>query len=321
MTFLGGVAAVAVASLVAVARGQEEQAPPGAESRAAVATAGAKAAPPAPVDREQVAALTAALGSAEWTDREAAQKALAELGPDVLTALDERLPDITDPEILRRLERVYRRWVSQERYAGDDLRPGFLGIQLSDVVKDDPRMGERENGIRVMGVVPDTAAERGGLNDGDLIVSLNGTRFLGDYNTDHFRNRIQRIGAGGAVRMGLWRDQAYLELDLVLGAPPASAGVTVVRVVDENGVEVRRIGGEPADGQVDVDERVLGHRWATWWRNHLDELRRPASGGDRPAGEPSGGEAGAPRAAGTTKAAEGAEQSASARGNESKEKP
>jgi C-terminal processing protease CtpA/Prc len=260
-------AAAILATMAVGAAGQEAVSPAapaaaGDETPAASAAANANAAGAAPVDRARVAALVAQLGNAEWTAREEAQKTLVAMGPDTLPVLDEGLAAVKDPEILRRLQEVYRRWVPQDQYAGDDLRPGFLGVQLNVVVGDDPRMGERENGVRVMGVVANTAAERGGLKEGDLIVSLNGKKFLGVFGIDHFKNRIQRIGAGGTVRMGIWREQAYLELDLVLGASPEPTG----------------------SSQAQADTRVLDHRWNTWWQNHVAEAMRSAGEVDRPGG-------------------------------------
>ncbi|HOI54257.1 MAG TPA: PDZ domain-containing protein [Phycisphaerae bacterium] len=308
-------AAGILAAMVVGAAGQEAAVPEapaggGAVVPSAPTTTTADAASAAQVDRARVAALVAGLGGEVWAAREEAQKALAAMGPDALPVLDEGLAGVKDPEVLRRLKEVYRRWVLQEQYAGDDLRPGFLGIQLDVVVGDDPRMGERENGVRVMGVVADTAAERGGLKEGDLIVSLNGKRFLGVFGIDHFKNRIQRIGAGGAVRMGIWREQAYLELDIVLGAPPEPTGRTV-RIVDGGG-PVREIVVPGGSGQGEADTRVLDHRWNMWWQNHVAEVARSAGKADRSGGESSGTSAPVDSAA-TTEAAAG--------GEHSKEKP
>lgn len=249
--------------------------------------AAAKADQPAPVsiDKAHVAALVAKLGDQQWTTREDAEKELVGLGPDVLPILDKYLPVAKDPEVLQRLERVFRDLTPQSQYAGDDARPGFLGIQLDVVVNDaDPRLGERENGVLVMGVVADTAAEKAGLREGDLIVSLDGSKFLGDFSIDNFKNRIQRIGASGKTRVSLFRGQAYLNLDVVLGASPTPTGTAVRIIAGGNGV-IQEVEVPPSADAPDGDAQVLAHRWDVWWRSHVDEVKRTAAGDGESTGE------------------------------------
>jgi C-terminal processing protease CtpA/Prc len=230
-----------------------------AAAQDAAAPAADAASPPATLPE-----LVAQLASQSWADREAAERALEAMAGDVTEALDPLLARVTDPEALRRLERIYRHHAPQAAYAGRTPQPGFLGINMMVVEPDqDERLAGRRHGIMVNQVVEGTAAEAAGIKQADLIVTIDGEPFVGDITTDHFARRIQQIGVGGQVEVAYYRGD---ELHHVTVTLTSARGFVPAVPTDRQGLS-------PASEQ-EADPRVLAYRWRQWWRKHLEQVRR-----------------------------------------------
>ncbi len=258
---------------------------PGAEAGRA-ASAGAAEAPA--VDAGRVASLVADLGDRQWATRRDAEAELTAMGHGVLAVLDPLLGGARDPEVLRRLQRIYRRLVPADEYAGQSDLSGFLGVEIQHVPpEDDPRLNGRENGLLIKRVVEDSAAEKAGVEVDDLIVVLDGEKLLGDFGLGHFKMRVERVGAGGELTVGLYRGDEFKELKAVLA---------------------------PSSQRPGPDPKVREYRWTRYWRNHLSKVR--AGRKKETAAEKSGG-AKTPDA----EPAEKKPRSSGAEANEEKEKP
>jgi S1-C subfamily serine protease len=83
-------------------------------------------------------------------------------------------------------------------------RPGFLGVYLGG-----------EEGAVVAGVIPGTAAEKAGLQEGDRILAVNGRETAGG---DAATRAIAAIGAGNPVELEIDRGDRNLRLKFKLGA-------------------------------------------------------------------------------------------------------
>ena len=200
----------------------------------------------------RVVSLVADLGDRQWATRRDAEAELTAMGHGVLAVLDPLLGGAADPEVLRRLERIYRRLVPAEEYAGQSDLSGFLGVEIQQVPpEDDPRLKGRENGLLIKQVVEDSAAERAGLQIDDLIVVLDGEKLIGDFGLAHFRACVERVGEGGELRVGLYRGDELKELKAVL--TPSS----------------QRPGSDP---------KVREYRWTRYWRNRQREVRKARTG-------------------------------------------
>jgi serine protease Do len=89
---------------------------------------------------------------------------------------------------------------------------GWLGISLR----------AEKAGIRVNHVQTDSPAAKGGLQANDLITAVNGRVIMSD---SEFRWVVGSALAGSSMRIALLRNDAPLELDVVLGEmPPQYAG-------------------------------------------------------------------------------------------------
>lgn len=212
----------------------------------------------------QVTSLVADLSDESWSAREAAEKVLTEADPGVLRQLDQHLAVSRDPEALRRLERIYRHHVPKSAYVGETPVPGFLGIQMDNTTvtaDDSPVLSGRECGIVVVEVVAPqdgsepTAAQKVGLQSGDLIVAIDGQKFVGDVSTAHLAERISRVGAGGTFPLVFYRGDKRHEVQVTLGRRVATAPAGGPAVV-------------PSESDADAskeDPKVVAYRWSKYW--------------------------------------------------------
>lgn len=174
-----------------------------------------------------------------------------------------------------------------------EVRRGLLGILGSDI---DAGLAEAMNaevntGAFVSEVQPDSAAEKGGLQAGDIITAING-RQLNSFQ--ELRARIASMGAGAEVEISIMRKGKKMNVDVVLDDAadttvtaaqihPALEGATLVNGTDkagnagvvvsdiERGAPAARIGLQADDVIIGVN-RVRTSSVAEF-RNALDEAK------------------------------------------------
>lgn len=248
-----------------------------------------------PVDAAEVSHLVGQLGSEVYADRETAEKCLTALGKAALAHLDPLLATTSDPEVVARLERVYKSHVPESAYRkeSDTLTPGFLGVRLEVKAADeDERLIGRQWGVRIVEVVSGTAAEEAGLQVGDLIIKVDGETFEGDIAAAHFVRRIQRVGAGGKIRLEYYRqqvigiassrtphvgpgDEAGLGPDRQEEVNDASELKKVMVTLRHRDVEAAgqaRVIRSGQPGDVTRDE-MLTYRWTRYWKEYRAAMR------------------------------------------------
>lgn len=174
-----------------------------------------------------------------------------------------------------------------------EVRRGLLGILGSDI---DAGLAEAMNaevntGAFVSEVQPDSAAEKGGLQAGDIITAING-RQLNSFQ--ELRARIASMGAGAEVEISIMRKGKKMNVDVVLDDAadttvtaaqihPALEGATLINGTDKAGnagVVVSDIerGAPAARIGLQVDDVIIGvNRVRTSsvaeFRNALDEAK------------------------------------------------
>jgi len=123
-------------------------------------------------DGRRIAELTRQLKEDSYARREGASRELAKAPVAVLPILERLAQDTDDPESRQRLQMAARmlflKWIAP-RLPEWKMDRGYLGITWETRPK--------EAGVLITGVTPQTAADRAGLQTGDVILAVNGQRF------------------------------------------------------------------------------------------------------------------------------------------------
>ena len=113
--------------------------------------------------------------------------------------------------------------IAKSVYFQDQLlrRNGFLGIGLTAIGHEqDDRVTPGHLGIRVDRILEGTAAERAGLQKGDLIVSRDGRLLPDSSSRQDFSDEIRQAGPGARMTLGVYRNDRQLDVDITLGQRP-----------------------------------------------------------------------------------------------------
>jgi C-terminal processing protease CtpA/Prc len=164
------------------------------------------------------------LKSEDFKTREAAQEDLLKWARERREqAMDEfflqsRRAD--DPEVRERCLAVLRELVIEDYLKEGE---GYIGIRMRDEfanVPDDPRA---RGVIRVIEVVPDSAAEEAGLELNDLIVSLDGKVWHQEPASAAFGDLVRKMKPGHKVKLDVLRDGKIINVEVKLGRRPLIA--------------------------------------------------------------------------------------------------
>ncbi|MFA0441182.1 serine endoprotease DegQ [Vibrio sp. 10N.286.49.C2] len=96
-----------------------------------------------------------------------------------------------------------------------EVKRGMLGVQGGEVTSElAEALGyDSSKGAFVSQVMPDSAAEKGGLKAGDIIVSVNGKKIA---TFSELRAKVATLGAGKTITLGLIRDGKSMTVDATL---------------------------------------------------------------------------------------------------------
>lgn len=150
-----------------------------------------------------------------------------------------------------------------------EVRRGVLGIAGQDL---DSKLAkafglETQHGAFVNEVMPDSAADKGGLKAGDIIVSINGKKIK---SFQELRAKIATLGAGAKVKLGLVRDgddktvkvtlgeQAQSKLAAAGAVHPMLQGATLENSGD--GIEITEVkqGSPAAQSGLEKGDLIVG---------------------------------------------------------------
>jgi hypothetical protein len=206
----------------------------------------------------RVAGLLAELGDEQFAKRETASKELALAPAGVLKAVQAAAGQTEDPEVRRRLEQAAReifvRKIARNLPEWSAAR-GFLGIQWA--------LAEDSPGVLVRDVLANTAADKAGLQPGDIILQVNKFEF--------------RAGMTHEEAMGIWRTMVANQ-PLVL---------KVSRAEQAAPLEIKAVAGETPNQHrgPDAEEEKEEQLWACYLVGQLriPEALLKGGNGDRAA--------------------------------------
>lgn len=174
---------------------------------------------PAP-SRQQIGALAAQLDSDEFRSRESAQIELTKLAtahPEV--ALDAILEEYLDTGILEARYRLRGILYRSKQAEFLKIPRGFVGIVMGrSFVR--AKNGELIHAIQVGQVVPDSAAEKFGLEVLDQIIGMDGKPLSAEDALNDFANYITGKSSGDEVELTIQRRAQEMKLKLTLGQRP-----------------------------------------------------------------------------------------------------
>ena len=166
------------------------------------------------------------LGSEEFRKRESAQaELLAWSREHPEEAKDElfrqsRVAD--DPEVRERCLGVLRELVNDEYLREGE---GYLGIQMQQAneIVNIPGEPKPRMAIRVIQVMPESAAELAGLQVNDLIAGLGDDKWHEGPAYDLLRERIRQFKPDTRVTLKVLRNGGMMEIEVKLGRRPLQA--------------------------------------------------------------------------------------------------
>lgn len=154
-----------------------------------------------------------------------------------------------------------------------EVKRGMLGVQGGEVNSElAEALGyDSTKGAFVSQVVPDSAAEKAGIEAGDIIVSVNGKKIK---TFSELRAKVATLGAGKTVKLGIIRDGKEKSFDVTLGEAsnaktkadklhPGLQGAELSNTTNSDpikGVKVTRVEkGSPAESyQLQKDDIIIG---------------------------------------------------------------
>jgi len=152
------------------------------------------------------------LDHVSWRVREDATNRLIEIGPPCYDALRAALRPDTSVEQRRRI-----RYVAREIYLNETMGPrgAFLGISHRAGLRGAGQLAHPwEAAILVTGIIRETAADRAGLAEGDLIIALNGRSAGPTYSAQEMVGWIAQQTPNTACTLGVLRGARFSRYDL-----------------------------------------------------------------------------------------------------------
>jgi len=170
------------------------------------------------------------LGSADYASRETASEALLSIGATAFARLRDTYRTSDDLEVRLRIERIVKMsYLTHHVFS----KTGFLGMQRGRTFPshaDDPRIPEGSYGVVIDRVLPNTGAERAGLQVGDVIFELDGAPLEGS-GDDLFLNFsaiIRKTGPGEQLKLTILRPgDGVFEVTATLGPVQQDSFATV----------------------------------------------------------------------------------------------
>lgn len=165
---------------------------------AATAALGLAAAPAEEPLQEQIAEWVRLLGDNDWRLREWATNELNRLGAPAVAAV-QAAAHRGDAEVRARAEKLLRGW------------RGFLGVTVRTT-----QLGENR-AVQILEVLEGSAAEKAGMQAGDVLLSLNGRELNG---TEELVARICEHFVGQRVVLAIRRGDEEKTIPVLLGRRP-----------------------------------------------------------------------------------------------------
>lgn len=164
------------------------------------------------------------LRSEEFRQRESAQAELLawarQQAQGATDALLRHSREADDPEVRQRCLAVLRELIYDE-YRKDG--EGFIGIQMMDELAKIPDDPKPRGAVRVIMIVPDSAAAQAGLQLNDLIIGLGDLVWHDAGASLAFREQIRQLKPNTKVTLKILRNGKPLDIEVKLGRRPFAA--------------------------------------------------------------------------------------------------
>jgi hypothetical protein len=125
-----------------------------------------------------------------------------------------------DPEVRERCLAVLHELVNDEYQKEGE---GFIGIRMLEEIANVPGDPNPRSVIRVLQVMPDTAAQQAGLQPNDLIAGLGDLVWREGGVTLLFGEKIRQFKPHTKVTLKVLRNGNLMDLEVILGKRPLSA--------------------------------------------------------------------------------------------------
>ena len=160
------------------------------------------------------------LGSFQFKEREAAQVDLLYWGRSqpnsAMIELLKQSREASDPEVRKRCWDTLRELVTDQYMKEGE---GYLGIGLQTEMVEVPGEVKPRAAIRVLRIQPDTPATKAGIQENDLIVSVNGEMWPDPV----FREKIRTMKPETKLDLSIVREGKVMPLKATLGRRPLIA--------------------------------------------------------------------------------------------------
>lgn len=127
---------------------------------------------------------------------------------------------------------------------------GWLGVVIQDITKDlAATFGLKDaKGILVSEVQKDSPADKAGIKDGDVLISIGGKELK---DVTDLRNRVAMITPGTTVDLAIIRDGSQKHIDVEIGKQPENFGhkqtATPGQLFDQFGLSLQNLTSELAE--------------------------------------------------------------------------
>ena len=166
----------------------------------------------------------AELESEDFRTRENAQAAILDWAranlPRAMDLLYGSSLRAEDPEVRERCLAVLRELVNDEFLKEGE---GYIGIRMLEEIAVLPGEAKPRSVIRVAQVMPDSAADKGGLRVNDLITAIEDKVWHEGPALRPFSEAVRQYKPGTKVILKVLREGAMIELPVILGRRPVFA--------------------------------------------------------------------------------------------------
>jgi len=100
---------------------------------------------------------------------------------------------------------------------GGTFEKPYLGVRYKMIDKQTALLNDVVEGAYVIEVIPNSPAEKAGIEDADIIIEFNGKRLSGD-DQNNLANLIMDKRIGEAISLKIWREKKILEKTVILEA-------------------------------------------------------------------------------------------------------
>lgn len=201
---------------------------------------------------EEISRLVARLGDNDFDVRERATTRLENADGTILEQLARSYRHCNDFEVRLRIKDVIR-----SIYFREALPNAFLGVKQQIALDSAPMLAPGQGAVRIVEVIPGTAAAHYKLRKGDLLIAVNNEIVPEGASPELFGHMIRSFRPGDQVTLTIIRDNQIMTKAIRLGYRPPS----LIDVGNEKQVQ-------------EVQE--VSESFAKWWQHNIGDVGQAA---------------------------------------------